>query len=241
MIAKIWYLYHSGFAVETSKHFLVFDYWRNTPKGKGLESGVIDTAALRDKDVIVFASHRHGDHYIKEIRHWHLEIPKLRLVLSDDIQADSQANDQAMMIGPGATLEQPDFALRTLKSTDEGVAFVLDIDGLCIYHAGDLHWWHWEGEPEQENDAMATGYKGQIDLLKGSVIDLAFVPLDPRLESQYAWGFDYLMRTADVRHAVPMHYGNETAVVGRFLKDPVSSDYRDRIIGLTRRGESAEV
>ena len=237
MRAKIWYLYHSGFAVETADHFLVFDYWRNTPKGKGLEDGVIDTTAIKDKDVIAFASHKHGDHFIREILHWYRDIPKLRLILSDDIPPD----EHAVMIGAGASLEQPDFTLRTLKSTDEGVAFLLDIDGLCIYHAGDLNWWHWEGEPDSDNADMAQGYKGQIALLAGSAIDLAFVTLDPRQEAQYAWGFDYLMRTVEVRHAVPMHFGNESSVVGRLLRDPLSQGYRDRIIRLTRRGGSAEI
>jgi len=234
--AKIWYLYHSGFAVETAAHFLIFDYWRTTPKGKGLEQGVIDTAALRDKDVLVFASHRHGDHFIRDILHWPGEIPRLRIILSDDIAA----TDRATMIGPGQTLTQPDFTVQTLKSTDEGVAFIVDIDGLRIYHAGDLHWWHWEGEPDDFNAKMGARYKEQLALLAGRPVDLAFVTLDPRLEEQYAWGFDYLMRTADVRRAVPMHFGDKTSLVARLLQDPVSADYRDRIIGLTERGASAE-
>ena len=237
MNVKIWYLYHSGFAVETPTHFLVFDYWRNTPKGSGLDVGVIDVAALKDKDVLVFASHQHGDHFIREILHWHKDIPKLRLILSDDIPVV----ENALMIGPGQTLSQPDFTIKTLKSTDEGVAFVLETDGLRIYHAGDLHWWHWEGEPAEENQSMGDNYKEQVALLGADPIDLAFVTLDPRLEEQYAWGFDYLMRTADIRHAVPMHFGNDTSVVARLLRDPVSEGYRDRIIGLTRRGESAEI
>ena len=61
MKAKVWYLYHSGFAVKTAAHFLIFDYWQQRPRGKGLESGVIDPAALTDDNVIVFASHAHGD------------------------------------------------------------------------------------------------------------------------------------------------------------------------------------
>ncbi|MCL2126135.1 MAG: MBL fold metallo-hydrolase, partial [Oscillospiraceae bacterium] len=62
MEVKIRYLYHSGFAVQTPKHFLIFDYWKQRPKGKGLESGVVDPSALSGQDVIVFASHNHGDH-----------------------------------------------------------------------------------------------------------------------------------------------------------------------------------
>ena len=34
-------------------------------------------------------------------------------------------------------------AIETLKSTDEGVAYIVHSDGITIYHAGDLNWWHW--------------------------------------------------------------------------------------------------
>jgi len=234
---KIWYLYHSGFAVQTESRFLVFDYWRDTPKGAGLESGVINAASLKDKDVIVFSSHVHGDHFNRGILSWKKDIPNMRLVLSDDIPRQ----EGAIMIGPGQTVTEPDFTVRALESTDAGVAFILDIDGKRIYHAGDLHWWHWEGEPDDDNRAMEKKFKEQIKLLGDTPVDLAFIPLDPRLEDQYAWGFDYLMREADIRRAAPMHFGDDVSVVARFMNDPISAPYRDRIIGLTGRGESAEI
>ena len=235
--AKVWYLYHSGFAVQTARHFLIFDYWRDKPKGAGIESGVIDPAALRGQDVVVFVSHRHGDHYNRCILQWKNDIPRLRLILSDDIRRV----DGALMVGPGGTLVQPDLAVQALASNDEGVAFIVDVDNLRIFHAGDLNWWHWEGEPDDYNEGMATSYKSQIDKLAGKPLDLAFVPVDPRLEKQYAWGIDYLMRTAEVRHAIPMHFGNDTSVVGRLLEDGISRSYRDRILSFTKRGEMKEI
>jgi len=236
MSAKVWYLFQSGFAVQTGGHFLIFDYWRDRPKGEGLESGVIDPAALRSHDVAVFISHRHADHYNRKIHTWRHEIPKLRIILSDDIRAV----DGALTIGAGSTLAHPDLTVQTLASNDEGVAFVVDVDGMRIYHAGDLNWWHWEGEPDDYNEGMAASYKSQIDKLSGNPIDLAFVPVDPRLNEQYAWGIDYLMRTADVRHVIPMHFGIDASVVRRLLEDPISQSYRDRISGFTKRGEMKE-
>ena len=49
-------------------------------------------------------------------------------------------------------------AIASLKSTDEGVAFVVWAEGHSIYHAGDLNWWHWEGEPFPFNENMVTRY-----------------------------------------------------------------------------------
>jgi L-ascorbate metabolism protein UlaG (beta-lactamase superfamily) len=230
----IHYLYHSGFLVEKDSHVLIFDYWRDTPKGGGLAQGVIDPAALREKDVLVFVSHRHGDHYNRGIENWRKSIPRLRLILSDDISPVAGA----VMLGPDQTWTQPDCRVETLRSTDEGVAFLVSIDGLTIYHAGDLNWWHWEGEPADWNAEMGAAYRAQIDKLQGREIDLAFVPVDPRLGDQYAWGLDYLMRTLSVKYAIPMHFGEETAVVDRLLADTVASPYRSKILPLTTRGET---
>jgi len=237
MSAKVWYLCQSGFAVQTDRHFLIFDYWRDKPKGGGLDSGVIDPMALRDQDVVVFVSHRHGDHYNRKILQWKQDIPKLRIILSDDIRPV----EDAMMIGPGSTLEQPDLTVHTLASNDEGVAFIVDVDDMRIYHAGDLNWWHWEGEPDDYNEGMANSYKSQIEKLVGKPVDLAFVPVDPRLKKQYAWGIDYLMRTVEVRHVVPMHFASVSSIVKRLLEDDISSSYRDRIISLVNRGDMREI
>jgi len=235
--AKIWYLYHSGFAVQTSDHFLIFDYWKQSPKGKGLDSGVINPAALSGKDVIVFVSHSHGDHFNRNILSWGAYIPKLRYVLSNDIRAVPGS----IMIGPGQTRTQQDFTVAALKSNDAGVAFIIEIDGLCIYHAGDLNWWHWVGDTDEENAELAEIYMEQISLLGGRRIDLAFVPVDPRLGGQYAWGINYFMEHVDARCAVPMHFGNNSAVVERLLRDESSEPYRDKILRLTERGATAEI
>lgn len=237
MTAKIWYLYHSGFAVKTENHFLIFDYWKNTPEGAGLDEGVINPDMLRDEDVIFFASHKHSDHYNPEILSWVPRIPKLRLILSDDIDPVSAAT----MVGKRQVLVKDDFLLETFTSTDEGVAFLIEIDGLRIYHAGDLNWWHWDGESARYNLNMAASYKGQIDLLADKPVDIAFVPVDPRLESSYYFGIDYLMRAVDVRYAVPMHFGDDTSVVDRLLSSPEAADYRDHVLPLTKRGQSVEI
>ena len=237
MNAKIWYLYNSGFAVKTAKHFLIFDYWKQRTITKGLDNGSVEPEMLADEDVIAFVSHGHGDHFSRTILKWGQTISKFRLILSDDIRM----TPEALMVGPGMKLEQSDFKLETLASNDAGVAFVVDIDGLCIYHGGDLNWWHWEGEPDDDNEGMASTYKSQIELLRGRKIDLAFVPVDPRLGEQYAWGINYLMETADIRHAVPMHFGNDVQVVDWLLKDEASIGYREKIIKLVKRGASAEI
>lgn len=43
---QVTYLYHSGFAVDTGDNFLIFDYYRDLPRGAGLSKGVVRPADL---------------------------------------------------------------------------------------------------------------------------------------------------------------------------------------------------
>lgn len=236
MKAKVWYLAHSGFAVQTESSFLIFDYYLDEPKGGTIEQGVIDPKELAEKNVIVFVSHNHDDHFNPVVFEWQKTIPNIRYILSNDIPEIPNAT----MIGPDDTVEQEDLVVKTYRSTDEGVAFLVQIDGLAIYHAGDLNWWHWEGEPETYNIKMADDYKKQIDLLAGERIDLAFVPLDPRQERQYDWGVKYLIERNNVPYVVPMHFWNQPDVIDRLLAEPYMSCHANRICPLRHRGQYLE-
>lgn len=236
MKAKVWYLAHSGFAVQTESSFLIFDYYLDEPKGVTIEQGVIDPKELAEKNVIVFVSHNHDDHFNPVVFEWQKTIPNIRYILSNDIPEIQNA----IMIGPDDTVEQEDLVVKTYRSTDEGVAFLVQIDGLAIYHAGDLNWWHWEGEPETYNIKMADDYKKQIDLLAGERIDLAFVPLDPRQERQYDWGVKYLLERSNVPYVVPMHFWNQPDVIDRLLVEPYMSCHANRICPLRHRGQYLE-
>lgn len=218
----------------TQNHFLIFDYWKDTPNG-GLDKGVVDPAEIAafGRQVVVFSSHAHGDHYNPVILDW----PNAKLVLSSDIPPAPGA----VMVEPDSEYEILGISLRTFQSTDEGVAFLIKVDGNTIYHAGDLNWWHWTGEPDDFNRDMSQRYREQIDKMRGVKIDLAFVPVDPRLKGQYSLGIDYLMRTADVGKAVPIHFGERAEIIDKLIADPVSEPYRERILPLMTRGQSADV
>ena len=236
MKAKVWYLAHSGFAVQTESSFLIFDYYLDEPKGGTIEQGVIDPKELAEKNVIVFVSHNHDDHFNPVVFEWQKTIPNIKYILSNDISEIPNA----IMIGPNDTVEQENLVVKTYRSTDEGVAFLVQIDGLAIYHAGDLNWWHWEGELDTYNMKMADDYKKQIDLLAGERIDLAFVPLDPRQERQYDWGIKYLLERNDVPYVVPMHFWNQPDVIDRLLVEPYMSCHANRICPLRHRGQYLE-
>jgi len=232
MKAEIWYLYHSGFAVKTDTHFFIFDYYLDSPKGHDLDAGVIDPEEIKDLDVVVFVSHSHGDHYNPAIFDWRKTIKRIRYVLSDDIIT----GEEVLMVSPGQEYNLDGLSVTTLESTDLGVAFLIKADDFCIYHAGDLNDWYWNGERDEANFAMTQRYREQIDTLKGEKIDIAFIPVDPRLEDKSLRGIDYFMRTVGASLALPMHFGSDLSALEQLKTNAIADDYRGNVANFSRRG-----
>ncbi|MCI1965351.1 MAG: MBL fold metallo-hydrolase [Oscillospiraceae bacterium] len=233
MNAEIRYLHHSAFSLETDHHFLIFDYYLDVPKGCGLSKGVVDPEQIRDKNVVVFASHSHPDHYSPRIFSWRKTIPTIRYLLASQIHPP----EDAVKIAPNETINLGDLSVRGLESTDEGVAFLIRMDGLCIYHAGDLNWWHWDGEPEDANAEMGRRYREQIDTLRGEKIDVAFLPVDPRQKQNALLGFNYFMKTVGANAVIPMHSFGKTEFYEPMKTDPYLKPWREKILFYQNRGD----
>lgn len=224
---KVTYIDHSGFAVETERHMLIFDYYR----------GELPRPADADKKTVFFVSHIHEDHYNPDI--FDAGRGGAYYVLSSEIDAPDGVNAKSM--GPHETAEIAGVAVRTLRSTDCGVAYLLNVDGKTIYHAGDLHLWIWDGAPSCANAQMRRQFESELSLLSGVVIDAAFLPLDPRQGENGTLGFDYAMRTLDIKKAFPMHFWGRGEYAAKFAASDTAAPYRDRIAPLTKCGESIEI
>ena len=88
---KITYLHNSGIAIEKDELLIIIDYAMHTPggRGEGLMAGVIPTDLIQKKNkVLVLVTHRHIDHYNKNILKWGDRFKNIIYVFSDDIKAD---------------------------------------------------------------------------------------------------------------------------------------------------------
>ncbi len=193
---NITYLHHSGVMVELQQHILLFDYYT-----EGGRYDVLQDLAKKQKDIFIFVSHAHADHYDSRILAWK---DVAHYVVSDDVALGKVAHSTTMSAHQKKTVQ--DVAIQTLQSNDEGVAFLVKTEGKTIYHAGDLNWWHWNGESDTFNADIANSYRKEIDLLKGEQIDVAFVPVDPRLEDKLCWAADYFMETVGAGTLMPIHF-----------------------------------
>ena len=222
---KITFLEHSGYVIEERDKALIFDFYK----------GTLPAFSNRVK-VYVFASHAHGDHFNKRIFEWEGQYPDIHYILSDNIK-DRGPEGTCTYIGPRRLIQLDEMEIQTLRSTDEGVAYLVKLWDKKIYHGGDLNWWHWEEESKAYNEMMRRKYQHEIGKLEGEPIDAAFLPLDPRQEEQYAWGLDYFMRHTQTRHAFPMHMWGQYDICSKLLASPVSGPYRDRFMRVDAPGQ----
>lgn len=233
---RITYIGHSGFCVEFDSAVCIFDYYKGEIPKIGAE-----------KPVFIFASHWHSDHLNFEIFQMRQRYPHVVWLLSDDIRKKYSRNylrkhglrvedeervfflkeRQRYEFAVGDSEEKID--IETFHSTDEGVAFAVRLEGKQIYHAGDLNWWTWKGETEQEYEAMTKAFWEEIERLRGRHFDAAFVPLDPRQEEKFYLGLDAFMRTTDTDAVYPMHFWDDASVIEKIRKMECSQPYREKI------------
>ncbi len=243
---KVTYIYHSGYLVETEPATFLFDYY----KGKL-------PAFPAHKPLIIFASHKHQDHFDFKIFDLKDHPGGVVYVFGNDIRlsdkylqrhgVDPAVKEKIYRMPPHASLsialgdlqvKENDgsgqcIRIHTLRSTDAGAAFYVKVLEQRIYHAGDLNWWHWEGERESFNRDQEKVYKEEIAYLKNllaeesaagvidaagdTAIDAAFVPLDPRLGAAYCYGLDYFLSEILVKEVYPMHMWEDYGVIDRYL------------------------
>ena len=205
--------------MEFKDYYCIFDYYRG-------ELPLLD----KKKEVIVFCSHCHEDHYNPLIFDLLDERGlNYRTVLANDISDEKRLlkikhsfveSNQSYQLDGGLQVE-------TLLSNDSGVAFIVRSDEGIIYHSGDLNDWYWEGEPEEDNLELRTIYHSEIGKIRGRHFDLAFVPLDPRLEMHYADGLLYFLENVDCDAVYPIHYWGDPSVIQRFITE--YPEYQSRI------------
>ncbi len=253
---KITYIHHSCFSVESEDVVLLFDYYKgNIPL---FDSG---------KHIFVFASHKHQDHFDPGIFDLGKIYPHITFLLSDDIRMDEAYMNRRhipearrphiLSIGKNKSVSLPvlrlnegiagqgadgiNLLVETLASTDEGVAFIITYNERVIYHAGDLNWWSWDGDTEEEYTDMTNRFQKEMAKIQAREFDIAFVPLDPRQEDRFWWGFDYFMKTTRTKLAFPMHFWKDYTIISKLKEMEKAKEYSDKIVDIKEEGQIFQV
>lgn len=240
---NITYIGHSGFFLETEMACFLFDYYQ----------GEIPSLN-KDKPLVVFVSHGHADHYNPAIFELVYQYPSVQFILPKGTQIKKYVlkhEERGMNLSEHLLLvrknEKYDIVLcngkslhlATLKSTDLGVAYILDFEGKTYYHAGDLNLWLWDGESTEYNENMTRKYFTQLEKLRGKAIDIAFVPLDSR-QGKYAFvGMESFLEYTDTKHVFPMHMWEKYDIITEFLKK--HPEYDANMIKIKSQGQEMSI
>jgi len=211
------YLGHSGFLVETERLLLLFDYYRG-------DLSLLD-GKPPEKPLFVFASHAHKDHFNPAIFSLAERRQNVRYIFSFDIRGNPAVPSDADVawLEADETYDIPGLGkVKTLLSTDEGVAFLVETGSETLFHAGDLHWWDWKGEDPAWLDQQEQVFKREIGALADVKPDAAFVVLDDRLEENFAEGLLWFLSVCRPACVLPMHYWQDDTVIDRFKALPGS-------------------
>ncbi len=243
---KVIFLHHSSFLVELEHTILLFDYFAGERVGGFHFTGVLPQMDI-EKDLYVFASHKHQDHFDMDNLKLAEQYPKVHFVFSKDCKMSRNflikhgyedcILDKITYVAPEKKYELGSLKIRTLASTDAGVAFCVEAEGIHIYHAGDLNWWHWEGVGDLVNGRMARDFKREMRRIENEHFHLAFVPLDPRQEKDAFKGFGYFMQNVDADHVFPMHMWQDYSLIRAYKKRTDNGYFLSRIVDITKENE----
>ena len=206
---KLVYIYHSGFAIEAEGFSLLFDYFKDSDLDPA--KGYVHTRLLRrEGPLYVLASHFHPDHFNPAVLRWQEQKADIHYLFSRDILKHKRAKaEDAIYLRKGEQYVDERLRVTACGSTDVGVSFLVELNGLKIFHAGDLNNWHWEEESTPQEIAQMEGdFKKELnDLAKlAPQLDLAMFPVDPRIGGDYMRGARQFLNRIPTRCFVPMHF-----------------------------------
>jgi L-ascorbate metabolism protein UlaG (beta-lactamase superfamily) len=199
--AVIRYLFHSGWAVRTRNHLLIFDYTEPLPPPGRPARGprAIVPADIADRNVTVFVSHAHSDHFDPEILKWRDVVKAIRYVWGwegvgapEDIRFGRERR----------VVEDRGLEILNIHHEGDGMpesSFLVRVDGLTIFHAGDHGSSRGMKDPvfgdnirylagqAPELDLMFTPtFGGEIDAIRALKPKAVFPMHDGGREHQYA-------------------------------------------------------
>jgi L-ascorbate metabolism protein UlaG (beta-lactamase superfamily) len=244
---QIIFIHHSCFVAEIDDKVLIFDYFGGDRVNGFHFNGKLPDYAP-DTPIYMFASHKHQDHFDMDILRWSRQYPNIRYILSKDIRIsphflekhgiDPTVRERVQFVAPGKRYEVDDLKIQTLASTDAGVAFYVTTAGVSLFHAGDLNDWKMEGAGDLINGKQQRAYRHEIKKLANLPINVAFIPMDPRLGEYQSLGIDFFLKNTEAEFVFPMHMWQDYSAISQYKKKITNLGMAERVIEVERENQT---
>lgn len=194
--AKITYLLNSGFILEIGTIAMIFDYYKD-------DNHLVPEIINDKKEIYFFVSHSHFDHFNPKINEFSDKVTKY--FISYDIRNNLPPKDKTVILDEYMTYEDNSIMVKSFSSTDEGICFYIEKNGWKIFHAGDFNWWYWKGDTKENIAFARNGFKKQLKRMENMQTDIAFFPVDSRLEEFWDIGAREFCTHTKVKNLITMH------------------------------------
>ena len=230
--ATIWYLGHSGWAIQTGGHFLVFDYWRGDilTEKFSMENNRFHPTGLKHEEVYVFVSHKHMDHYNPAILEWTLSSRPITYVFG----WPAREIPNCICMRPRENQRAGLLEITAIASTDAGVGFVVSVDGLVILHGGDAAQWL---------TPFSFLFRREVDFLarRGMDFDMVFLAVatgQGRRRDCITNGALYAMAKLAPRVMFPMHAMGKEHHYAEFAREAERRSLKTDVLCAAKPGDS---
>ena len=228
---EVTYYLHSGFSCAMGDVLCIFDYWLGEYQELPERVRITPSALGRYREIYVFVTHSHPDHFDRVIYDWYGDVPVTYIV---SYELPVGARGRRMSPGDSFTLSEH-VSVKAFPSTDLGVSFLVTIDGIPVFHAGDLNFWHWREESTiQEIEEAEQEFYEAVKPIAKEPIQVAFFPVDPRQGRLYEAGANYFIMTCRPKLLIPMHFWQRTESAVEFARRCRTN--QTEIVAMTRPG-----
>lgn len=240
---KLNYIYHSGFAIEAEGVTIIVDYYKDSSDEPADRQIVRDELLRRAGKLYVLSTHFHPDHFNPEILSWKTVRPDIRYIFSSDILKRRRADkESAFYLRKGEHYADETLRVDAFGSTDVGCSFLIRLQGVSLFHAGDLNNWHWSEEStEQEVRKANSDFLAEVSAIQAAApeIDVVLFPVDSRMGKEYMKGAKQFIEQIKTAIFVPMHFGEDYAGGDAFR--PLAEEVGCRFVTISHRGEQFDI
>ncbi len=235
---KIIHLEHSAFCVQKENILILFDCFDK-----------ICLPSDDTRETYIFSSHHHKDHFSLDVLEKFKNYENIYFIFSYDIKRNFKKEidesypmlkESIYYLYPNRQVEIKNLSVKTLGSTDAGVAFLVKLQDISLFHAGDLHLWIWKEESDDYNQKMRKRYYNEINKLKDENIDYAFYPLDLRQEDYFLLGLEYFLSKVKIKKVFPMHFFNDYSVNDKLKQSSLYQEHKEKIIEVSHQDQVFE-
>lgn len=186
--AYLWYLdgyYGGGYAIKTKKHLIIFDKTNaNLSKESSLANGQFNPIELAGQNITVFITKVLGANFEPNAFELMKHMPDVDLVLDSKPASILTAVPPHRLATPNEHFVVGDIQVHTIPAMTrgngggQGLGYLLEVDGLKIFHAG-FH-------TSTNKASQMEKYRKEIDFLKPfGPIDFAFLNVSAHLTASY--------------------------------------------------------